>query len=174
VNWTEVVNKSGQTSPQLYDFTFTPVRARYIKVHDISSTYPGNPGWNYAYSSGLEAYEMGSGTNAVVEKQYDYTYDASGRVSKVTGTLMGATAPAVVVDAATPSLINVNTLTVNYTVNGIAKQQTFSGLVQGANKLAITETDLQGNQTTVYVFVTRSELRGVEQGIGRISQDRGT
>jgi len=32
---------------------------------------------------------MGSGTNAVVEKQYDYTYDASGRLQKVTQSSLG-------------------------------------------------------------------------------------
>ena len=41
------------------------------------------------------------------------------------------------------------TLTVNYTVDGVAKQKNFTNLVEGANTLTITETDLAGNQTTV-------------------------
>lgn len=58
-------------------------------------------------------------------------------------------APVVVIDVNTPSLIKVKTLTVSYTLDGVAKTKLFEGLVEGENTLTITETDLAGNQTIV-------------------------
>jgi len=162
VNWSEVVSQSGQTSAQLYEFTFTSVRARYIKVHDIDSIYSDSPGWHHAYVSELGVYEASQVIHTIAEKEYVYTYDANGRVETVSGTLLGSIAPVVIVDAGTPSLVNVKTLTVNYTVDGVAKTKFFEGLVDGENILAITEADQAGNQTTVNVYVTvapRSEIR---------------
>ena len=63
-------------------------------------------------------------------------------------------APVVVLDPGTPSLIHATSLTISYTADGVAKQQTFTGLVEGANTLAITEADLAGNQTIVNWNVT--------------------
>lgn len=64
------------------------------------------------------------------------------------------TAPVVVIDAATPTLINGRSLTVSYMSDGINKTKLFSGLVEGQNSLAIIETDLAGNQTTAHWAVT--------------------
>ncbi len=58
-------------------------------------------------------------------------------------------APAIVVDASTPRLVNTKTFTIDYTSDGIAKQKTFQDLGEGAQTLTITETDLAGNATTV-------------------------
>ena len=68
--------------------------------------------------------------------------------------ILDTIAPVLVLDPATPSLIKVNTLTVNYTADGVAKQQSFTNLAEGANALAITATDPAGNSTTVSFSVT--------------------
>lgn len=47
--------------------------------------------------------------------------------------------PVVVVDPATPHLINTKTLTVSYTVDGVLKTKLFSDLQEGVNTLTITE-----------------------------------
>lgn len=62
--------------------------------------------------------------------------------------------PVVVLDAATPALINTRTLTVNYTVEGVAKTKLFEGLVEGANTLSITAVDVPGLLTPVTWSVT--------------------
>ncbi|MCX5666881.1 MAG: Ig-like domain-containing protein, partial [Candidatus Omnitrophica bacterium] len=54
-------------------------------------------------------------------------------------------APAIILDASTPSLINTKSLAVSYKVDGIDKTRTFSGLSEGVNSLTITEVDLAGN-----------------------------
>jgi len=66
------------------------------------------------------------------------------------------TPPDVVLNAATPSLINTKTLTANYTVNGVAKSKLFEGLAEGLNVLTITETDAKYPfiQTSVSFSVT--------------------
>ena len=63
-------------------------------------------------------------------------------------------APVVVVDAKTPTLINMKTLTVSYTVDGVAKTKTFTNLLEGVNALTIAETDAAGNQKVVNLNVT--------------------
>ncbi|MFA5167265.1 MAG: Ig-like domain repeat protein [Candidatus Omnitrophota bacterium] len=62
--------------------------------------------------------------------------------------------PAVMLDAGTPSLIKMKTLTVSYAADGVAKTKLFEGLVEGENTLTFIEKDLAGNQTTVNWNVT--------------------
>jgi YD repeat-containing protein len=62
--------------------------------------------------------------------------------------------PAIVIDPATPSLTNTNTFTISYTADGTSKLKTFTGLTEGENTLAVTETDLAGNITTLTHSVT--------------------
>ncbi len=58
-------------------------------------------------------------------------------------------APVVVLDPGTSGLINTNSFTVYYKVDGVAMQKTFTGLQQGTNTVTITETDPAGNPTAV-------------------------
>jgi hypothetical protein len=62
--------------------------------------------------------------------------------------------PEVVVNAGTPHLIKTKTLTVNYTVDGIARTKLFENLMEGANTLSITAVDVPGLQTPVTWNVT--------------------
>lgn len=62
--------------------------------------------------------------------------------------------PAVVLDSATETQISDTTFTVNYTVDGVAKQMTFEDLSEGFNALTITEVDLAGNRTEFTFGVT--------------------
>ena len=62
--------------------------------------------------------------------------------------------PVIVIDPATPIWINTPSLTINYTVDGIAQSKTFADLAEGENTLSIVGTDQVGNQTTVTWKVT--------------------
>jgi len=58
-------------------------------------------------------------------------------------------APVVTLDPETPSMIASSSFTVNYTVDGVFKQKTFTNLTVGVNPLTLLETDLAGNPTAV-------------------------
>jgi|GEM_PF-3580818 len=94
----------------------------------------------------------GDGKKTIYVKYYDKAGNVSAVVSK--SIILDTVAPAVVLDAGTPSLIREMTLTVSYTADGVAKTKLFEGLVEGENTLAITEQDLAGNQTVVNWVVT--------------------
>ena len=94
----------------------------------------------------------GDGTKAVYVKYFDKAGNVSLTYSDAI--ILDTVPPAVALDPATPSMINVNALTVSYTVDSVAKTQLFENLTEGENTLAITETDLAGNQTTVNWTVT--------------------
>jgi hypothetical protein len=88
-------------------------------------------------------------------------YDNAGNVSTVypAAIILDTTAPAVVLDASTPSLIEETTMTVHYTADGIRKTKTFTNLVEGENALTIIEHDLAGNQTVFSFKVTVAEWK---------------
>ncbi len=53
-----------------------------------------------------------------------------------------------------PPVVTTNSVSVDYTVDGVAKTKTFTNLAQGTNNLTIVEQDPAGNQTTLLGRVT--------------------
>ncbi|MFA5021244.1 MAG: hypothetical protein WC517_04270, partial [Patescibacteria group bacterium] len=82
------------------------------------------------------------------------TDTAGNQAIKTWNVTVDTTAPVVVVNAGTATLINVRTLTINYTADGAARSKAFSGLAEGGNTLTITETDAAGNQSVKNWSVT--------------------
>ncbi len=105
----------------------------------------------YAASRALTL-PAGDGSRTVYVKYFDKAGNASAVYSK--SILLDTVPPAIVLNAATPSLINVGSLAVSYTVDGVSKAKAFTGLAEGENTLTITEADLAGNKTTVTRKVT--------------------
>ena len=87
------------------------------------------------------------GTKTVYVKYFDKAGNASLVYSKAI--ILDTVPPAVVLDPATPQEITTTSLAMSYTVDGAAKTILFESLIEGENILAITETDLAGNQTIV-------------------------
>ena len=117
-----------------------------------------------------------------VDKQKSFTLNEGVNVLSLTATdLAGNTTtvnlksvtldtivPIIVVNLSTPSVIDTKNITVQYTVDGIAKIKTFENLAEGNNTLSIIETDLAGNQTTrtlsVDVRAVKADFIGVTDG----------
>ena len=62
-------------------------------------------------------------------------------------------APVVVLDSRNPSVVNTASVKVFYSVDGVAKEKVFSGLVAGMNALTVEEIDEAGNRASVTLQV---------------------
>jgi hypothetical protein len=118
-----------------------------FSTDNTSWTAPENYSTSKAFS--LSA---GDGSKTVSVKYFD----KAGNVSVVSSKsiILDTVAPVVVLTPAPPSLINVKTLTVAYTLDGVAKTKVFANLAEGMNRLTITETDAAGNNTIKSFDVT--------------------
>jgi hypothetical protein len=89
----------------------------------------------------------GDGTKTIFVRFYDKAGNTSSAFSKDIELLTRG--PVIVIDGATPVLINQKTLMIHYTSDGVSRQKDYTGLVEGLNILTITETGPSGIPTTV-------------------------
>ena len=54
--WKPVLEKTGVTEAQRFEFNVS-IKARYLKVTQITSHFKNYPDWHYAYVTELQAYE---------------------------------------------------------------------------------------------------------------------
>ncbi len=85
ITWTSLLEKSGLTTPQLFNVQINPANVRYVKVFGILSRYAASSTWHRAYTGELSLFEKTvTQTRQVVDRTYQYEYDAQGQLSKVT------------------------------------------------------------------------------------------
>ncbi len=85
VTWTSLLERTGLTTPQLFDVQINPTRVRYVKVFGIKSRYAASTTWHYAYTGELALFEKKSTqTRQAIDRQYQYSYNAQGQLLTVT------------------------------------------------------------------------------------------
>ena len=84
VNWFPVIQRSGLTQSQLFDFRIPATKFRYLKVHNIQSRSSTSSTWQYAYVAEIEAYEKHEIVDHVIPtKETVYEFNAQGRLAKI-------------------------------------------------------------------------------------------
>ncbi len=142
------IDKSGKSSAAYTHSIILDTTAPAITVASQVPALTNNPNLTVNYTvdgtAKQKSFVLSEGINnlSIVE------VDAAGNSTTLNlpAVNLDTVAPTILVTSAIPALTKKSNLIVDYTVDGVAKQKSFS-LVEGINNLSVIETDLAGNLT---------------------------
>ncbi|MDD5436227.1 MAG: fibronectin type III domain-containing protein, partial [Candidatus Omnitrophica bacterium] len=152
VTETDTVGNSASASIKVTLDTVAPV-VKITSPADNSVVKTPNLTVNYTLDgvAKTKAFTLTEGLNTLTVTETDTVGNSASASIKVT---LDTVAPVVkITSPADNSVVNTRDITVNYTVDGIAKTKAFT-LVAGLNTLTVTEVDTAGNSSSASIRVT--------------------